>query len=237
LTLASQIITDAYRESNIIPLNGTPSSAQITEALARLNIIVASTVGNEAGTDFNDINVGGPYDEAVVFDYWLPHNSRMVCNATSATTLYLDPSPEDGQRLAIIDNLGTFPTAPITLNGNGRNIEGASSLTLNTSYMTRQWMYRSDTANWVKLSTLLSTDQLPFPSEFDDYFQLRLAMRLNPMYGQTLAPEQVATLKQGRRNLRSRYRNRKSVFPEYVGRLGERYTLFGDSLDVNFRNI
>jgi hypothetical protein len=236
LTLASQIITDAYRESNLIPLNGTPSTAQVTEGLSRLNNILLSTIGNEVGTDLKDFNVGGPYDQSVDFSYWLPTNSRLVCNTTAAVTLYLDPSPTEGQRLAIVDTLGTLPTYPVTLNGNGRQIEGASSLLLNDDYMTREWIYRADTGNWVRIATLVAADQLPFPPEFDDYFQLRLALRLNPMYGQTLSPEQVASLKQGRRNIRSRYRNRKSIFPDYVGRLGERASLFGDTSDVNFRN-
>ena len=113
-------------------------------------------------------------------------------------------------------------TRAYSLNGNGRDIEGASSLVLNVNGDTRQWVYRSDTGNWTKITNLLSTDQLPFPSEFDDYFIISLATRINPRYGQSLSPENIEALKRTKSQLRARYRSTKSIYPEYMGLLGER---------------
>jgi hypothetical protein len=233
LTLASTIITDAYRESNLIPLGGTPSANQISEGLSRLNNILASSVGNEIGNELRDVNVGGPYDESVLFDFWVPNNARLVLNLSGGTTLYLDPSPDDGQRLAVADVLGTLPTYNLTLNGNGRQIELASSIVLNDDFLTKEWMYRADTGNWTVITPVVAADDMPFPSDFDDYFTMMLALRLDPMHGQNFSSEQIEVLHRGRRNIRSRYRNRKSTYPDYVGRLsGNRSFFLGENFDV-----
>lgn len=233
MTLASTIITDAYRESNLIPLGGTPSANQITEGLSRLNQILSSSVGNEIGNELRNYNVGGPYDETALFDFWLPNNSRLMLNLSATTTLYLDPMPDDGQRLAVADVLGTLPTYNLILNGNGRQIEGASSVTLNDDYLVKEWMYRADTGNWIVITPVVAGDQMPFPTDFDDYFTLMLALRLDPMHGQNFSSEQIETLHRGRRNIRSRYRNRKSIYPDYVGRLsGNRNYVLGENFDV-----
>lgn len=214
MTLASSIITDAYRESNLIPMGNAPTANQQTEALGRLNVIILSTVGNEAGDGLDDLNIGGAYDQSSLCSVFIPDNARLLLNHTSATTYNLDPEPFEGQRLSIIDVAGRLGTYNVTINGNGRNIEGASSLVLNTNGDNRQWMYRADTGNWVKVISLVSTDQIPFPIEFDDYFITMLAMRLNPRYGQTMPAETVQALKRSRNLLRSRYHAWRQIMPD-----------------------
>lgn len=232
MTLASSIIAKAYRENNLIPLGATPNSNQITEALSRLNDILSSSVGNEIGGELRSLNIGGPYDESELFDFWVASDVRLMLNMSATKTLYLDPDPYDGQRLAVVDVLGTLPTYPLILNGNGRQIEAASSITLNDDYLVKEWLYRADTGNWTVITPIVSGDQLPFPSDFDDYFTLMLALRLDPMHGQNFAPEQIKTLERGRRNIRSRYRNKKSVFPDYVGKLSGTFRYLRNSFDV-----
>lgn len=233
MTLASTIITDAYRESNLIPLGGTPSTNQVNEGVSRLNNILESSIGNEIGNELHDINVGGPYDDNAAYDFWVPNNSRLVLNLSAALTLYLDPDPYDGQRLAIVDALGTLPTYNLTINGNGRQIEGASSVIINDDYIAKEWMYRGDTANWIVVTPIVAADEMPFPSAFDDYFIMMLALRLDPMHGQGFSPEQVDILKRARRNIRSRYRYRKSTYPEFVGRLMANFDgILGENFEV-----
>jgi hypothetical protein len=214
MTLASSIITDAYRESNIIPMGSSPNTNQVTEALSRLNVIISSTIGNEVGDALDDINIGGSYDQSSFCTSYVPDNARLVLNLSSTKTLKLDPQPFAGQRLSIVDAGNNLATYPLVLDGNGRYIEGASTLTLSTSGDVRQWMYRDDTGQWVKVTSLLTTDNLPFPSKFDDYFILMLAMRLNPRYGQTMASETVETLKRSRSQLRARYHAWKQVMSD-----------------------
>jgi len=48
LTIASQLITDAYRKSNLLALGTEPTVEQQAEALRYLNRLFKSTIGNEA---------------------------------------------------------------------------------------------------------------------------------------------------------------------------------------------
>jgi hypothetical protein len=217
MTLASSIIADAYRESNLIPMGNVPNANQITEALGRLNTLFASTIGNEAGDAFEDINIGGTYSDEWETTYFVPSNVRMVFNLSSSKTLCLHPRPFEGQRLSFVDAAGNLATYPVTIKGNGRKIEGATTLTLNTNSDTRQWFYRADLGSWVKITSLLSSDDIPFPSEFDDYFITMLALRLNPRYGQNIAPETGKALERARGQLRARYHAWKQISPDFDG--------------------
>jgi len=211
LTLVSEIIQRAYRVSNIIPLGASPSTAQSTEALNLLNPLVLSTVGNEAGDDLIDVTVGGNYDQSSIFDPWLPDNTRLLLNLTEALTISLDPYPEDGQRFAVVDVDGNLGTYNVILDGNGRQVEGSATLTLSTNSLARQWMYRADTGNWVRIAALSTSDDMPFPTDFDDYFIVTLAMMLNPSYGQSLSPEAIKRMARSRSQLIARYSQIKEV--------------------------
>ncbi len=230
MTLVSEIISDAYRESNIIPLGATPSTAQTTEALNRLNPILLSAVGNESGDELNDINYGGDYDESEAITEYIPANSRLILNLTAAVTLEADPDPYEGQRMAFTDVGGNLATYNVTVEGNGRTIEGAASVTLSTNGDKRQWLYRADTANWVKIEELEEADTMPFPSEFNDYFVIMLALRINPRYGQALSQESLEMLKKSRVQLRSRYRRKGLNSQTDPGLLGPRdYNFYSDT--------
>lgn len=237
MTLVSTIITKAYRQSNIIPIGTTPTVNEAAEGLDLLNNIIRSSIGNEVNDECIDINVGGPWDESGLYPAWLPNNARLLLNVSAATTFYLDPLPEDGQRLAVVDILGTLGTYNIIISGNGRLIENAAFFTLNTNFQTREWMYQAETGNWTRMTPLAASDQMPFPDTFDDYFILALNLRLAPIHNQQIAPENMALLKRGQRNIRARYRNKKSVYPEYIGRLGEKDTPLGENANVFFREF
>lgn len=214
MSLASDIIQRAYRETNLIPLGASPSANQTTEALTHLNNLLLSTVRNEVGDPLTDLNIGGSYDQSSLTNFWVPENTNLVLNLSSPMTLYFTPYPRDGQLLSFVDVAGNLATNNLTINGNGRNIEGVPSLVLNTNGDSRLWMYRADTGNWTKITTIASTDNLPFPTEFEPYFVLMLAMRINPRYGQSLAEETVEYLKRSRRQINSRYNPAKQVYSD-----------------------
>lgn len=211
MTLVSTIITDAYRESNLIPLVATPNANQITEALRRLNVILLSTVGNEAGDGLTEYNIEGDYTDESLTSPWVPDNARLMLNNTSAKTFLLDPYPQDGQRFSIVDVAGNLATFNTIIDGNGRLIEDAATITLNTNSIFRQWMYRSDVGNWVRIAEVISSDEMPFGLEFDDYFTTALALRINPRYGQIISPDTMGAYQRARSQLRSRYRTTRQV--------------------------
>lgn len=227
MTLASDIISRAYRESNLTSLAGGDSAAQQTEALPLLNEQLLSSLGFEAGAELSDLNIGGDFDQSSYCTQWVPANARLVLNLSGAVTLKLDPQPYEGQRLAIADAGNNLATYNLTLDGNGRRIEGASSLTLDTDGDSRQWLYRADTADWVKITALAASDTMPLGQEFDGFFTTRLAMRLNPRYGQGLSQGTVAELAKVETKLRARYRKPRPVQDVPLGLMGSRRSSFG----------
>lgn len=237
MTLVSDIIQRAYRETNLIPLAGSVSANQSTEALNLLNTIILQTFGNEAGDELRDLNVGGghgEFDESDLLTDWVPDDTRLVLKLDAADTVDADPYPYEGQRLAFVDVGANLATYNYVIDGNGRTIEGAATMTLSTNSDSRQWMYRADTANWVKIASLTTADQMPLSAEFDDYFIIALAMRLNPRYGQTIDTASFTVFQKSKSRIRSRYRPRRRFTPTDPGLLRPEDDLFGYSPDEAF---
>lgn len=215
MTIVADIIRDAYRESNINAINVNPTAAQQEEALRLLNRFVSSVYGNEAGeelipTDLGKNNIERPQGYPWVSpqelqDWFVPENTRLVLNLEAPATVYLPPLPRDGARFAIIDKSGNLATNNFTVVGNGRTIEGNTQIVFNTNNYSATWFYRDDTGDWAKVSPLTQYDQWPFPEDFDDYFVIGLALRLNPRNGAPLSPESMAVYKTGMQGFKARY--------------------------------
>jgi hypothetical protein len=58
MTLVSEIIRDAYRESNLIAITADPTSEEETEGLRLLNRIVSGTYGIDAGEELQVVPIG-----------------------------------------------------------------------------------------------------------------------------------------------------------------------------------
>lgn len=214
MTVISSIIADAYRESNTIPLGRAPNDNQVTEALRLYNQLLASIYGDEAGENLQDWPLGNFGRESGAWnlpftDYRINHptiNMRLIALNEVATTVYLTIRPQDGSRMGVIDPFSRLADFPITLDANGRTIEGTLTLTLDDpTTVPREWFYRADIGNWVKLTDLLATDENPFPKDFDAMFGILLAMRLNPRNGRQLDDLSISVLKNGQRSFVNRY--------------------------------
>ena len=224
MTLVSEIISDAFRLSNITRVGGSPTSDQETEALRYLNRIVKSVFGNEAGENFlpfpiGDRGIARPteypgWTNTPSGDWFVPKNTRVMLNLNEATSLYLHPEPDDGTRFAVVDVTGNLSTYNVTVEPNGRRIEGALSVTLDTDNYAAEWFYRADTGNWVKYAELETTDTFPFPVEFDDFFVTLLAIRLNPAYGAGLDPQSQMIFNRAKSQFAARYQQRIEVGSE-----------------------
>lgn len=215
MTLVSSIITDAYRESNQVALGQALSVNQSTEALRLYNQILAGTYGGDEGERLQDWPLGNFDRDPNGCDYILPFtdhrlhhphiNRRMIAVNIEPHTIWWTPRPQDGARMGIADPFGRLSTVPLTVEGNGRPIEGTSSILLNVDGTFREWIYRADLAGWVKLTGVEATDENPFPPHFDIMFSILLAMRINPRYGRTLDDQSVAALKQNKQQFVARY--------------------------------
>lgn len=204
MATASDIIQQAYRESNLVAAGATPTTVESAEALTILNGLLPATIGQEVGQELSDINIGGEFEDR--FCEYVPENARLVLNLSGGRTLRLHPRPYDGQRLAVVDAGEILSANPLTLDGNGRLIEGSPSLVLNTDGARGEWLYRADMGTWVRIAGLALVDDFPFPPEFDDYFSILLAMRLNPRHGRELAQSSASWLESQANRLEARYR-------------------------------
>lgn len=222
-TLISQIIQDAYREANIIAVETSPTSDQTTEGLRLLNRFIRSLFGNEVGqplvpVPYGENNVEFMSQEfdyySTLLNYFVPVNSRIIANLESTKTINLAPNPEDGDRIGVSDASGNFATYNLVLNGNGRTIDGASTLTLSTNGEDVEYFYREDIADWVQITNLTDTDNSPFPTEFDDLLIIGLAMRLAPRYGSTTAGESINTYRSILTKFRARYGSSEEIRSE-----------------------
>lgn len=217
MTLVSTIIQDGYRESNLIAASATPSTDQTAEALRLLNRMIAGLRGNEAGDQLLPLPIGHnnisrpsgyPYYNPVpdTTDWFVPLNAQLVLNVTQPVTVWLHPKPQDGSRFAIIDKSANLSSYPLTVTGNGYTIEGGTTKTFNTNSQVAEYMFRADTGDWAKASDLASSDNMPFPEDFDDLFTIGLAIRLNPRYEQTADQLTIASYKNVLSQFKARYR-------------------------------
>lgn len=224
MTTALSLITSALREGNLIPVGTTPTSAEQTEGLERLNSLITSTFGTLMGEGLSDWVVPQPQRTAsVAANYpqlplaqnapasitrYPPNNSRLIWGGVTGT-IYFPEAPNDGSRMALVQGSGLgsggASDAILTLNGNGRLIGGAGTATVLNPAPATQWFYRADTGNWLVVADMALTSSCPFPPELDDLWICLLAMRLAPRYGKTTAPETVNTMKDMKRVFRTRY--------------------------------
>ena len=215
MTITQQIITDAYRASNLIGVGESPDLAQQDEALRYLNRIVKSALGNEVGDILNSFPIGRKdisrpagypwWNDTPDNDWFVPKNTRLMCNLDNPVEVFLHPDPDDGSRLGAIDVPGNFSTNPLTIHGNGRLIEGATSVVLNVDETDKEWFYRADLGSWMLYSPLGIADDFPFPEEFDDFFVILLAVRLNPSYNTSIDAQGKEIFERSSRQFKARY--------------------------------
>lgn len=215
MTLVSEIITRAYRISNLLAIGAQPTADQQSEALFYINRVVKSTIGNEAGDQLqafpigrNDISrpAGYPWwDTTPNNDWFVPKNYRLMCNLNAPLEVFLHPDPDDGSRFAVIDVSGNFATNPLTVSGNGRLIDSADSVVFNTNGTNVEYFYRDDLASWQKYAPLELTDVFPFSEDFDVFFIVLLAIHLNPAYGQSIDQQTQTAYNRAARQLKARY--------------------------------
>jgi hypothetical protein len=66
--------------------------------------------------------------------------------------------------MGIVDPFRRLAAFPVTLDGNGRTIENAATLVLNTNGLNREWFYRADLGGWKKLPALPRPTICRFPN-------------------------------------------------------------------------
>lgn len=235
MATALEIITQAYRDPNIIAVGKQPTSAEIAEAVPLLNTILKNVFGRKMGNFTDDWPLGtfytAPNNKRFPFwdnnsqpeaDVWRypPQNKRLLVRLKSPTTIYFEPYPDDGAQMILVDNGNDWAANPLTVDFNGRTGEVQNVSTQTVTFSTAptapiHWMYRADQSRWVEVPTLdkanRGSEQMPFPPEFDDWFSITLATRLAPRYSKQIDPVLVATLQDLSKQMETRYRQTARV--------------------------
>lgn len=206
MTLVSLIIIDGLRESNLIGLGESGDAAQGAESLRLLDRLVSGVFGNEVGENLTDWTF--PPVNAITYTWqYIPPDTRIVMGPNAgARSFNVNPYPENGDRLQLVDAGSNFATNNVTLIKGPAKFGGSpSNYIANTNGFNKTWLYRADIADWALVSPLDPAGEFPFPQAYDDAFIGLLAARLSPRYQQTLSPESQVSLDRAIRRLRADY--------------------------------
>lgn len=211
-TPIAEIINQAYRETNLIPIGVAVTTAEETEGLRRLQSIIKAVIGNEAGEELQAWDVPNIFPNYRGVDMTSPwENSRLMVRLTGALTVDFPGRVRDGARMAVQDMLSNFSTYNLTLDGNGHKIDGAATKVVSTSGYNAEWFFRADLGEWKIITALDIDDEMPFPQEFDELFVALLALRLNPRHGTSTRAETAAVVTRGITRMRARYRQKMAM--------------------------
>lgn len=238
MTTASDIITRAYRDPNIIAVGKTPTTAEVTEALPLLKTILNNVFGRKLGEFVEDWPIGtfytAPDNKQYPFwsnnvkpslDNWQypPQNMRMPTRLTAASTVYFEPYPDDGAQMIVVDNGNDWASNPLTIDFNGRTGMDSATATVGVSTITFSeapdapihWVYRADLSRWEWVPQLDATgtgeEIMPLPDEFDDWFSIMLAVRLAPRYSKKIDELLIAVAQDLEQQMENRYRQTARV--------------------------
>ena len=225
---ASEIVKQAFREGNLVPLDATTgvpvtTAGQDTEGLALLNRFIDSLYGMELGEFSQDWPVPPeltspvparypilPKNENVASNVWPypPGNVRLILKLTADTTIYLPQSPDDGARIEVI-NIGGATGFNLILDANGRFVKGSLTATdTDVIWNGVRLLYRADLGDWTVVATLTASDVSPFPEFYDDFLAIGVFIRLAPRYGRSITAELSDTYGRLMKRLKAQYRQK-----------------------------
>lgn len=212
MTQIADIIHDAFFEAGLTTELQHATPTQTNRAMDTLTGIIKFLIGTDVGEQFQPWPLGNygraPQSRMTPSEQMLTYpgiNVQLVATNESAITVNMPVLPSPGARIGILDPFNRLATVPVTLDGNGRTIDGTATLVLNTNGMNAQWFYRDDLGGWKKILPLLITDDMPFPEEYDQMFKILIAMRINPAYGRNISSVQAGFLKEFRQQFVARY--------------------------------
>jgi hypothetical protein len=107
--------------------------------------------------------------------------------------------------MGIADPFGRLAAFPVTLDANGRTIEGAATKVLNVNGLVPGMVLSRRPWAMGEAHVASATDQNPFPDDFDNFFITLLALRLNPRYGRKMDDQSTMIFKSEKQKFVARY--------------------------------
>lgn len=200
MTTIRELVSEAFRESNLIQVGDVPEGSEYVEAEKKLLSFITSIIGTELGETLRNVTPS-------TSSQYVQINSRVVVPDDGAVTIQLPDHPKDGQRFGVIDPKGALSVSnSVTIVAGKGTIESASQVVLTTPNTESEWFYRADKGNWYPVTNLTSNDESPFPPKYDDLLTTWLAIRLSPRYGEQTKVETAQALARMLRMFKAQYR-------------------------------
>lgn len=220
--LVRDAIREGYRDVNLILAGSTPTDAELTEALDRLNdfrkYLFRSLLGEglDAWPVPPPVGFGAPpegllsQNMGVDWSLFPIPNVRVLAKLTTATTLTLPLDPLPGSRFAVRD-VGSA-AVNLTLAGNGKLIEGQLTLVDTVQALSgAEWFYRDDLASWERIDDLTLDSELPLPNEYNDLFIFYTAMRMSPRNNHVMSDDTRGMFRALLKDAQSYYAQKRRV--------------------------
>ena len=235
-TAVLKLLSDAYRENNLIPVGGTPTDNEQAEALDLFNQFCNGIFGYELGENLSDWQVPGalrtatvaanfpqlPYPmdtdqnlqslpiandlDANIYPY-PPKNSRIIYGSASAANVNTIWFPERPENGSRMEVVCTAAaTQPLVLDGNGRTINGALTVNLTPPFATLYFFYESSIADWSSIGQATLASNSPFPMHFDSLLVTAVGYRLCPRHGVEPRTGTTNEMAQALKRLKAYYR-------------------------------
>lgn len=220
-----EIIVRAWRADNLIPIGKSPTAAELVESLGQFQSFIDSLFGNDIGNLLSGWEVppsptssypsrfplypedpSANYSDAV--NVWSnpPANVRLITNAGIGVPVYFPPTPSDGAQMALVNVGADFATTPLTLDGNGRLIEGLPQLVISAALSAPiGWFFRGDLASWVRVTQFTLDSPSPLPTTFDDFLVSAMAVWVSGPNGVSSPPDVMNRAKRGHTLLKTTY--------------------------------
>lgn len=217
-----EIVTEAFRDGNLIPITASLTDQQLSQGLNKLNGFINNLYGFELGEQLRDWPLPPQNDAATQARFPLepaderlrptvypfpPPNARILMGVRSRENLTMPQSPDDGARMEFVDINSNDPSE-IVLDTNGRQFNGQTgTLILTPQELNGQrYLYRAELGNWRLIQTYTADmDVDALPDQFDDLLVLSVLDRIGPSFGRELTPPQNARRRRHLRQLQSQY--------------------------------
>ena len=221
MTKASELVLQAFREINLTPLGKALTPEQAAEGLTLLDRYITSLYGFELGEFKMDWPTPPsptspvsarfplfPANQKLPSDIWPypPANVNVLLSLVADTTIFLQQNPDDGARVSLI-NIGGQTVHVLTVDGNGRLVQGASTLSGTSATLNQtKLLYRADLGDWIAIIDMVADTESSPPKEYDTLLELGVADRLAPRHGRSLNRTQQIEFSRLLKRLKAQYR-------------------------------
>jgi hypothetical protein len=186
------VIARAMRLNGSLASGDMPMADELTDALEAFNTMQRAWFGTIIGPRLTAQSATGSSAQA--------ENGGEYMIPGAAFTLTAPAGPRAGARFGAVDATLDFATHNLTVDPNGRLIEGAAAnLVISANGDNRRWWFRGDVGGWVREADYTDpSDAISFPDSLIAYMPYMLAVVLASEFNTELRADVLAGNAEGR---------------------------------------